>query len=166
MADDAREVVLVEEHGAVLSIGLNRPDKRNAADRALLAGLAAALTRLESDEAMRVGLIWAAGEHFTAGLDLADATGPLAAGTPSFLEDGQVDPWQLSGPPRTKPVVVAVRGTCLTLGIELILAADVAVATDTAVFGQIEVARGILPFGGATARFPGPSAGATRCAGC
>jgi enoyl-CoA hydratase len=154
MADDAREVVLVEERGAVLTIGLNRPEKRNAANRALLSGLAAALTRLESDDALRVGVIWAAGEHFTAGLDLAEVAGPLAAGAPSFLEDGQVDPWQLSGAPRTKPLVVAVHGTCLTLGVELILAADIAVAADTAVFGQVEVGRGILPFGGGTIRFP------------
>lgn len=154
MADDVPEAVLVEEHGAVLTIGLNRPEKRNAANRALLTGLAAALTRLEADDSMRAGLVWAAGDHFTAGLDLTDAGGPLVQGTASFLRDGDVDPWQLSGPPRTKPLVVAVQGICLTLGVELILAADITVAADSAVFGQIEVGRGILPFGGATIRFP------------
>jgi enoyl-CoA hydratase/carnithine racemase len=51
-------------------------------------------------------------------------------------------------------VVIAVQGTCLTLGIELILASDIAVAAESTVFAQIEVARGILPFGGATLRFP------------
>ena len=60
----------------------------------------------------------------------------------------------MSGPRVRKPVVVAVQGTCLTLGIELILAADVAVAARSTTFAQIEVARGILPFGGATIRFP------------
>jgi enoyl-CoA hydratase/carnithine racemase len=154
MGDDAREAVLVEERGPLLMIGLNRPEKRNAADRAMLTGLAAALTRLESDEALRVGLIWAVGEHFTAGLDLTDPDGPLATGADAFLGGDLVDPWQLRGPARTKPLVVAVQGTCLTLGVELVLAADIAVAADTAVFGQIEVSRGILPFGGATIRFP------------
>jgi enoyl-CoA hydratase len=65
-----------------------------------------------------------------------------------------VDPWQLSGPALDKPVVVAVQGTCLTLGVELILAADVTIAADSTRFGQIEVSRAILPFGGATLRFP------------
>ena len=47
-----------------------------------------------------------------------------------------------------------MQGTCLTLGIELILASDIAVAARGTRFGQIEVTRGILPFGGATLRFP------------
>lgn len=151
---EAEDRVLVERDGAVLRIGLNRPAKKNAADRALLSQLAAAYTRLEREDGLRVGLLYAEGDDFTAGLDLGDIGGDLAGGTIRYRDDDQVDPWGLSGPPRTKPVVVAVHGLCLTLGIELILAADVAVATDSASFGQIEVARGILPFGGATARFP------------
>ncbi|WP_375389411.1 crotonase/enoyl-CoA hydratase family protein [uncultured Amnibacterium sp.] len=148
------ERVLVEQDGAILRIGLNRPEKRNAADRELLRGLAAAYTRLERDDALRVAVVHAEGEHFTAGLDLADVGPSLAGGTIDFRADDEIDPWGLAGPERTKPVVVAVHGVCLTLGIELILAADVAVAADSAVFGQIEVGRGILPFGGATARLP------------
>lgn len=154
MGEGAGERVLVERDGPVLRIGLNRPDKRNAADRAMLAGLAAAYTRLERDDGALVGLVHAAGEHFTAGLDLADVGSDLAGGSIPFRGDDEVDPWGLTGPPRTKPVVVAVQGTCLTLGVELILAADIAIAADSAVFGQIEVARGILPFGGATTRLP------------
>ena len=154
MVEQTGERVLVERDGAVLRIGLNRPAKRNAADRALLRELAAAYTLLEQDDELRVGLLHAEGEHFTAGLDLADVGPTLTSGTIPFRTDDQVDPWGVAGPERVKPVVVAVQGTCLTLGIELILAADVAIAADSAVFGQIEVARGILPFGGATARFP------------
>jgi enoyl-CoA hydratase/carnithine racemase len=70
------------------------------------------------------------------------------------VAEGGIDPWQLSGRQLGKPVVMAVQGTCLTLGIELILASDIAVAAASTRFGQIEVARGILPFGGATIRFP------------
>ncbi len=155
MADDARsEVLLVEARGPILMIGLNRPEKRNAANRAMLEGLAAAFTRLERDDALLVGLVWAVGDHFTGGLDLGDLGGSLASGSLSVRRPDQVDPWGLEGPPRTKPVIVAVQGVCLTLGIELILAADITVAADSAVFGQIEVSRGILPFGGATVRFP------------
>jgi enoyl-CoA hydratase len=60
----------------------------------------------------------------------------------------------VAGESLTKPVVIAVQGICLTLGIELILASDIAVAAESTTFVQIEVARGILPFGGATIRFP------------
>jgi enoyl-CoA hydratase/carnithine racemase len=59
----------------------------------------------------------------------------------------------MDGHPVSKPVVLAVQGTCLTLGVELALASDVVVAADSTRFGQIEVKRGILPFGGATTRF-------------
>jgi enoyl-CoA hydratase/carnithine racemase len=154
MADGGQARVLLERHGPVLRIGLNRPEKRNAADRAMLTALAAAYTELERDDALRVGVVWAAGEHFTAGLDLADVAPAMAGGTIDFRSADQLDPWGLTGPERTKPIVVAVQGACLTLGVELILAAEIAVAADTASFGQIEVSRGILPFGGATVRLP------------
>lgn len=146
--------ILTERRGHVLLIGLNRPEKRNAADFELLAALAEAYGELERDPGLRVGLVHAVGDHFTAGLDLADIGPRIGADGLSFVSDSAVDPWGVSGTRRTKPVVVAVQGTCLTLGIELILASDVAVAARSTRFGQIEVARGILPFGGATIRLP------------
>lgn len=145
--------ITVERIGHVLTIGLNRPDKRNAADFAMLAELAAAYGMLESDPDLRVGLLHAAGEHFTAGLDLADIGPRMTDGKLDFVPDGGIHPWQVAGRSLTKPVVMAVQGTCLTLGIELILASDIVVASDSARFGQVEVSRGILPFGGATIRF-------------
>lgn len=51
-------------------------------------------------------------------------------------------------------MLAAVQGKCLTLGIELLLAADIRVAARNATFAQIEIQRGIFPFGGATLRFP------------
>lgn len=66
--------------------------------------------------------------------------------------DGR-DPWRLDGD-WTKPVVAAAHGRCLTLGIELLLAADIRIASADARFAQIEVLRGIYPFGGATFRLP------------
>jgi len=146
--------ILTERRGHVLLIGLNRPDKRNAADFELLTGLADAYGELERDPDVRVGLVHAVGDHFTGGLDLADVGPRIGADGLSFVSDTGIDPWGVSGTQRTKPVVVAVQGTCLTLGIELMLASDVAVAARSTRFGQIEVARGILPFGGATIRFP------------
>jgi enoyl-CoA hydratase/carnithine racemase len=54
----------------------------------------------------------------------------------------------------SKPVVIALKGTCFTLGVELALSSDVVIAHQDTVFAQLEVARGILPFGGATTRMP------------
>jgi len=59
------------------------------------------------------------------------------------------------GPRRlSKPLVVALQGYCFTIGIELALAADVRIAAEGTRFSQLEVQRGIYPFGGATLRFP------------
>ncbi|MET4781695.1 crotonase/enoyl-CoA hydratase family protein [Glaciihabitans sp. UYNi722] len=146
--------VTVERDGHVLLIGLNRAEKRNAADFRMLQELSLAYGELERDPELRVGFVFAHGDHFTGGLDLADV-GPRIGpeGLEIAPEDG-INPWQVSGTQLSKPVVIAVHGTCLTLGIELILASDIAVAAESTTFGQIEVARGILPFGGATIRFP------------
>ena len=146
--------VTVDRDGHVLLIGLNRAEKRNAADLQLLQELSAAYGELERDPDLRVGFVFAHGDHFTGGLDLADVAPRIGADGLDVTVPGGIDPWQVSGESISKPVVIAVQGTCLTLGIELILASDIAVAAASTRFGQIEVARGILPFGGATIRFP------------
>jgi enoyl-CoA hydratase/carnithine racemase len=146
--------ITVERDGHVLRIGFNRPEKRNAADYRLLSELALAYGELENDPDLRVGFVFAHGDHFTGGLDLADVAPRIGADGLDIAPDGGINPWQVSARQLTKPVVIAVQGTCLTLGIELILASDIAVAAESTTFGQIEVARGILPFGGATIRFP------------
>ncbi|HEV7957348.1 MAG TPA: crotonase/enoyl-CoA hydratase family protein, partial [Marisediminicola sp.] len=146
--------MVTEQRGHVFLIGLNRPEKRNAADFALLEQLALAYGTFERDPEARAALVYAVGDHFTGGLDLGDIGGRLGTEGLHFVPQGGINPWQLSGETLTKPVVIAVQGTCLTLGIELILASDVAIAAESTSFGQIEVARGILPFGGATIRFP------------
>jgi enoyl-CoA hydratase/carnithine racemase len=146
--------VTVDRDGHVLLIGLNRPEKRNAADMQLLRELSLAYAELENDPELRVGLLYAHGDHFTGGLDLADVAPNIGTDGLDITADGGINPWQVSGEFISKPVVIAVQGTCLTLGIEFILASDIAVAAESTRFGQIEVARAILPFGGATIRFP------------
>jgi enoyl-CoA hydratase len=155
-ADDAPRV-RVERRGHLLLIGLDRPAKRNAADMRMLRELASAYGLLARDPELRVGVVHAIGDHFTGGLDLADVAPHIGRGPGGGLDavpDDGIDPWAVAGPAVGKPVVLAVQGTCLTLGIELALASDVVVAAAGTRFGQIEVARGILPFGGATLRFP------------
>lgn len=148
------ERVLVERRGSVLLIGLNRPEKRNAADLAMLHQLARAYTQLHTDPGLRVGVVHALGDHFTAGLDLTDVGPALVSGQLELLPTGTIDPWGVLTDPVAKPVVVAVQGSCLTLGIELALAADVVVAAAGTRFAQLEVSRGIMAFGGATLRLP------------
>lgn len=154
---DDRPRVTVERDGAVLLIGLDRPEKRNAADLRLLRELASAYGELHRDPALRVGVVHAHGEHFSAGLDLADI-GPRVGpqGLDAVPEDG-LDPWGVRGERCAKPVVVALKGVSFTLSIELALASEIAVASADARFAQLEVARAILPFGGATLRFPARS---------
>ena len=146
--------VTVDRDGHILLIGLNRADKRNAADLQLLQELSLAYGQLERDPELRCGLVFAHGDHFTGGLDLADVAPRITATGIDIVPEGGINPWQVSGESLTKPVVMAVQGICLTLGIELILASDIAVAAESTTFAQIEVARGILPFGGATIRLP------------
>lgn len=151
---DSRQRITVERDGHVLLIGFHRPEKRNAADMRLLQELSLAYGELDRDPELRVGFVFAHGDHFTGGLDLIDVGPRIGSSGLDIVPEGGVNPWAVDGKAVSKPVVIAVQGTCLTLGIELILASDIAIAADSTVFGQIEVSRGILPFGGATIRLP------------
>jgi len=140
--------------GTVLLIAINRPAKRNGFTPSMLCQLGQAYTRLDDDPALRVGVLYAVGAHFTAGLDLPSFA-PLMRSGEKAVPMGLVDPLDLGMPGyrrRTKPMVVAVKGITYTLGIELMLAADIVVAGADCRFSQLEVKRGIMPTGGATLR--------------
>ena len=141
-----------EQRGHILLLGLDRPSKRNAFDLDLLNDLTLAYGEFERNTDARVAIVFAHGEHFTAGLDLANIAPTLAAGWQPPA--GACDPWGVFGGPRvSKPVIVAAQGYCLTIGIELMLAADINLCASNTRFAQMEVQRGIFPFGGATLRF-------------
>lgn len=140
-----------ELHGHVLLIGLDRPAKRNAFDLQMLDELSLAYGEFEREPLARVALVFGHGEHFTSGLDLANVSQRLSQGWQ--IPAGGCDPWGVSGGPRvSKPVIVAAQGYCLTLGIELMLAADINLCASNTRFAQMEVQRGLFPFGGATIR--------------
>src|SRR4051795_10563871 len=147
------EAVTVARDGHVLLMGLNRPDKRNAFNLAMIDQLAAAYHELEADDDLRCGVLFAHGEHFTGGLDLAEVGPRVREGGIAFSGPGRRDPWRKDGI-WTTPVVAAVQGWVMTLGIELLLAADIRIAAQDARFAQLEIRRGIYPFGGATVRLP------------
>lgn len=145
--------VQLARHGHVLAIGLDRAAKRNAFDMPLWNSLCRAYGELDRDPELRVGVLHALGDHFTGGLDLPQWAPVFASGRWSVPEGG-LDPLGMTGARVRKPIVGAVQGTCLTIGIELLLATDVRIAASSTRFGQIEVKRGIYPVGGATFRFP------------
>ena len=74
-------------------------------------------------------------------------------GIRGMLPPGSLDPYGLTEPRLTKPLIIAVQGICLTVGIELVLSADIRVAASNTRFAQIEVKRGLYPSGGPTIRF-------------
>lgn len=140
--------IAVETRGHVRLIALDRAEKYNGFTPKMFAELAEAYDEFERDAEARVAVLYARGKHFTAGLDL-NSMGHLDG---DFFPPGKTDPLSLRPPIRTKPVIAAVHGVCFTIGIELMLAADIAVAAEDARFSQLEVKRGLAAFGGATTR--------------
>ena len=149
---NADNKITLERRKQVLLIGLNRPDQRNLFDVDMIQALSAAYGEVENDPDLRCGVLFAHGKHFTLGLDLAQVVSALADGEIDF-PDGSLDPWATRPPYRSKPLICALHGICLTLGIELALAADIRLAATGTRFAQLEIKRGLYPFGGATVRF-------------
>lgn len=143
--------ITTEEKGNVFLIGLDRPSKLNGFTTQMLDQLAEAYTEFENRDRYRCAVLFAHGDHFTAGLDLPQVAHRFSEGHGLF-PPGFVDPVDIRPPRRTKPVVTAVRGYCFTLGIELMLANDIVIAGGETVFCQLEVGRGIMPSCGASMR--------------
>ena len=155
MAHDSHPIPLIrtEKRGYVLEIVFDRADERNAFNTQMLLELSAAYTQLEDDSELRCALVYAEGKHFTLGLELHEVAATIRREQRLPIPEGNVDPWDLIGRIRRKPVVVAAHGFCFTLGIELLFAADIRIAAQGTRFAQAEVARGIMPFGGGTMRW-------------
>lgn len=136
-----------EVHDAVAIIRLNRPDQRNAVTSAMMDEMRHAIARLEGSDEIRVGILTGAGSVFCAGMDLA----AFAAGA----RPGITDPDRFAGfvaAERTKPVIAAVNGGAYAGGFELVLACDMAIASQGARFALPEVKRGLIAAGGGTIR--------------
>lgn len=149
-------LITTEKRGHILLIGMNCPEKLNAMNLEALSQFAKAYDTLDTDPELRVGVVFAHGDHFCAGLDLAEVGPEVAKRGPDALAGaGRIDPFGLWGEKVSKPIVLAIHGIAFTLSIELALAADIVIAADNVRFRQLEVGRGIMPFGGATLRAPG-----------
>jgi enoyl-CoA hydratase len=130
--------VLVERHGAVQVITINRPQARNALNGAVAVGIRDAVDELDATADLRAGVLTGAGGTFSAGMDLKAF---LAGEVPSFPGRGLCGITQT--PPR-KPLVGAAEGWALAGGFELLLACDLVVAGASARLGVPEVKRGLL----------------------
>ena len=102
MERDPDGQVKTEQRGHVLLIGIDRPEKRNGFTPKLFSELAAAYTRLEKTPDLRCGVVYAEGDHFTAGLDMPKIVPLRRAGKP-LIPPEEVDPFSLREPLRTKP---------------------------------------------------------------
>tara|TARA_B100000686_G_scaffold354148_1_gene462911 strand:+ start:1329 stop:2120 length:792 start_codon:yes stop_codon:yes gene_type:complete len=145
--------ISIEVRDHILLIGLNRPEKYNGYTPTMASQLVAAMTRLDDEEELRVGVLFGHGDHFTAGLDLPKWTERMERNDGSRSQESpKVDPFGFGRRCR-KPVVTAVQGITYTFGIEVALAGDIIIAADNCRFSQLEPARGIHATGGATFRF-------------
>ncbi|CAN5491999.1 crotonase/enoyl-CoA hydratase family protein [soil metagenome] len=143
--------ITIERDGHVLLIGINRPHKRNAFTVDAYERLGLAYGELDRDPNLFCGVLHAHGDHFTGGLDLVDWSSVITGGALPVREGG-LDPVGVFTPRVRKPVVCAVQGICYTIGFELLLSSDVRIAAPSLSMAQLEVKRGIYPFGGATLR--------------
>lgn len=146
------DCVRVEVQGHTQIITINRPDARNAVNADVWTGVSHALTAADSDDDIRVVVLTGAGEKsFCAGADLkARSRGETIHG-----DDEVVRSHGFAGfcrHPISKPTIAAVNGFALGGGTELVLAADLCIAADTASFGLPEVTRGIIAGGGGALR--------------
>jgi enoyl-CoA hydratase len=140
--------VRAEPEGEVLVVTIDRPEARNAVNLAVAEGIAAALDRLDEDEALRAGILTGAGGTFCAGMDLK----AFVAGERPYVGDrGFAGITQRAA---RKPLIAAVEGWALAGGFEVALSCDLIVAARDARFGIPEVKRGLVAAGGALLRLP------------
>ena len=140
------EAVLYTVAGAVALVTLNRPEKRNALNDAVIGGLKASLRAADADEAVRVVLLMGAGADFCSGADLAALQKIAANSVAENLDDARslMELFALVRQVRV-PVVAAVRGRALAGGCGLATACDIVLAAESARFGYPEVKIGFVP---------------------
>lgn len=147
MPEDTQPEVVLETHGRVLVIRINRPQARNAINAATARALGAALEQLQDDPELRVGVLTGTGAAFCAGQDLkALAAGERVMEKPEWGFGGWVRHYS------AKPVIAALNGYAFGGGLELALACDLIIAAEGISLGLPEVKRGLFAAGGGVPR--------------
>jgi enoyl-CoA hydratase len=140
--------VLVDVTDGIMTVTLNRPEAKNAANRAVAVGVAAAMDQLDADDSIRVAIITGAGGTFCAGMDLkAFVSGEMP------MVEGRGFAGLTEATPR-KPLIAAIEGYALAGGMELAISCDLIVAADNAKFGIPEVKRGLAAAAGGLMKLP------------
>ncbi len=150
--------VLVEKDEHVLTVTLNRPEKRNAVNSEVMCRLYDAWLRLDEDDDLRCAILTGVGKTFCAGMDLSEIP-KLRSGKPDneYMERVMKEPevifgaWLKTYRP-TKPVILAVEGFARAGGTEILQGTDIRVAGQSAMFGVTEVQRGLFPMAGSAVR--------------
>jgi enoyl-CoA hydratase len=150
-ANESGEVRSVVD-GHILQITVDRATKLNGFTPEMFDALSTGLTRLDDDPELWVGDVAFAGKHTTAGLDLPRFAGTFRGTGDAAAQDDRVDAFALRRRCR-KPVVMAVQGITFTIGIEMLLVADIVIAADDCRFCQMEPKRGLAVLGGAHVRY-------------
>jgi enoyl-CoA hydratase len=139
-----------DPHPGIRLLTLNRPEKRNAIDRQLFSELIGAFEALDRDDSVRVAILTGGGTAFCGGVDLADVG-----------DDRLIEARRRTGisPPGVllriqTPVIAAVNGPCVAGGLELALACDIVIASQTATFADTHLQLGLLPSWGGAALLP------------
>ena len=144
MADYA--TLLVDDSGPVGRITLNRPDKRNPIGPLVVGELLHALAAARADDAVRVVVLTGAGAVFSAGGDLSQMSGAAGAAAPtSPAQPASLVDLFLAMHDLGKPIVAMVNGHALAGGLGLVVACDLALASDQATFGTTEINLGLWP---------------------
>lgn len=150
------EFLRFEQRGAVALLTLRRPDKLNALSNELLAAITTMLDRLEFDPGVRAVVITGSGRAFSAGADIAAFQRHVKAGAAAaiahFMRPGHHMTRCVERFP--KPIIAAVNGLAYGGGCELVEAAHLALAAETATFCKAEIDIGIIPTFGGTQRLP------------
>jgi enoyl-CoA hydratase len=142
--------VRIERAGRVLTVVLDRPQRRNAVDRATARDLDVAFETFEQDDTADVAVLWGAGGTFCAGADLK----AIAEAAPNRLERGGQAPMGPSRRVLSKPVIAAISGHAVAGGLELALWCDLRVVEEDAVLGVFCRRWGVPLIDGGTVRLP------------
>jgi enoyl-CoA hydratase/carnithine racemase len=144
------EHVRVEQHGELLAITLDRPERRNAITVAMYAALADAVEEGAANNAIRVITVRGEGQDFAAGNDLAD----FLQAAPRL--DEEIPVWRLLRALATceTPIVAAVHGNCVGIGTTMLLHCDLVIADDSARFSMPFVDLGLVPEAASSLLFP------------